>query len=237
MDTQECAASKVCCKCKVEKPIAEFSKRRNGSPVANCKDCVNLYSKERYQVKADEIKKRTNAYAKAHRSLYNEAKQRWRERNPDKVAEYLERPEVKARMPMYSKRYVTKNQENPEYRERRKGYDRQQYLKYPERFIANNHKRRAAQDRATPQWCDMKKITEIYRLARELTKKTGVKYVVDHIYPIKGKYVSGLHVHENLQIITHVENLRKSNKLLDDIVPHSGEIRRSQDKEPDVKRM
>ena len=41
----------------------------------------------------------------------------------------------------------------------------------------------------------------------------GFKWHVDHIIPIKGKYVSGLHVWNNLQVIPAVENQRKTNKF------------------------
>lgn len=38
------------------------------------------------------------------------------------------------------------------------------------------------------------------------------KFVVDHIIPLRGKNVSGLHIHTNLQIITDLDNSSKGNK-------------------------
>ena len=65
---------------------------------------------------------------------------------------------------------------------------------------------------------DLSKIKSIYKLARVLSKKTGVQYVVDHIIPLQGVNVSGLHVPWNLQVITRTENSIKYNKLIEDMI-------------------
>ncbi len=64
-----------------------------------------------------------------------------------------------------------------------------------------------------PAWADKEKIKEIYLEARRLRKETGIDYHVDHIIPLFGKNVCGLHIETNLQIILGVENLRKNNKF------------------------
>jgi hypothetical protein len=73
-------------------------------------------------------------------------------------------------------------------------------------------KYRAARRQACPPWVDdahMAKIHDIYRLRRELTDKTGTVYEVDHIVPLQGKTVCGLHVWWNLRVIPKEENNRR----------------------------
>lgn len=71
---------------------------------------------------------------------------------------------------------------------------------------------------ATPRWLTAEQKMEIrlkYRLAIELSRRTGIRHAVDHIVPIQGEEVCGLHVPWNLEVITQEENLKKSNKLVD----------------------
>jgi len=73
---------------------------------------------------------------------------------------------------------------------------------------------------ATPKWLTKEErlqMRELYVQARKLTTVTGERYVVDHIVPLRGEFVCGLHVPWNLRVITQDENLKKSNKLVD---PH-----------------
>ncbi len=79
--------------------------------------------------------------------------------------------------------------------------------------IAN---RRAAKIRATPAWANQQKIAEIYAEARRLTKATGIRHEVDHIYPLQSDKVCGLHWEANLQIITEFENIQKLNRMPDE---------------------
>ena len=80
--------------------------------------------------------------------------------------------------------------------------------------IVNSRRRRLRN--AAPPWLTENhkmQIREMYLAARRLTRDTGVKHAVDHIIPLRSNEVCGLHVPWNLQILTHVENSAKSNKL------------------------
>lgn len=81
-------------------------------------------------------------------------------------------------------------------------------------FAANQAKRRVAKIKRTPSWLtdnDLWLIDEVYHLAALKTKLTGAKWHVDHIVPLQGKIVSGLHVPENLQVILARDNIAKHN--------------------------
>jgi hypothetical protein len=83
------------------------------------------------------------------------------------------------------------------------------------RPIVNAHagKRRAARQRATPDWASQTAIAEIYAEAVHLTKTTGIPHEVDHIYPLISRVVCGLHVEANLQILTKTANAQKHNRI------------------------
>lgn len=110
---------------------------------------------------------------------------------------------------------------NPEYREKYYQENKDKILEktslyrksHPETVRLHNGSRKKAIKQATPKWADKEKIKEIYRTAVELEATTGLKYHVDHIIPLKGKDICGLHVHNNLRVIPEQENLKKKNKF------------------------
>ena len=85
----------------------------------------------------------------------------------------------------------------------------------PAARTAMSAQRRAAKLQRTPAWADRAAIKKIYDDCAFISRVTGEPHQVDHIYPLQGKTISGLHCHANLQIITAKENVKKSNKLLD----------------------
>lgn len=120
----------------------------------------------------------------------------WRTKNPEKQAELV-------------KNYDKKNPEL------RRQISKKYRLANLDKDAANTAKRRAAKLNATPAWLtkpQLKDIESLYTLAKKLEDICGVKYHVDHIVPLQGKEVCGLHVPWNLQLLESSLNLSKGNK-------------------------
>ena len=76
-------------------------------------------------------------------------------------------------------------------------------------YALNTANYKATKLNATPNWSDLVLVQKIY-------EECPVGYHVDHIIPLQGDLVSGLHIHNNLQYLTAEENIKKSNKFMVD---------------------
>ena len=128
----------------------------------------------------------------------------WKENNRERYLqqqkEYRETPEVKEKTKIRHKLYRSK----PENKAKRAEYEKRRYfLKKASENLLNNKL--------------VEQMRSIYTEAQHMTKSTNIKHHVDHIVPLNGNNVCGLHVPWNLQILTATENMQKSNKVLEDI--------------------
>ena len=99
-------------------------------------------------------------------------------------------------------------------KERRKEYNQVYAKQHQAKRTSLERKRQAAKLNRTPAWLtdfDKLKIECLYQVAAMRTRESGYAWHVDHIIPLQGKTVSGLHVPSNLRVIPATENLRKNN--------------------------
>lgn len=141
---------------------------------------------------------------------YKDRSKKWMEDNPEayqnRISEYLAKPEVQKRARARTKEWVAANPE------RKRQQDREFTEKNRGRVTSYKGRYRAARRNATPPWLTpehMEEIRKVYDEARRLSLETGIPYEVDHIVPLSGKIVSGLHVPWNLRAIPKTENNRR----------------------------
>jgi hypothetical protein len=107
-------------------------------------------------------------------------------------------------------KYQTKNAEQTRIRNRA-------YVKrHPDRANAKTARRRAARRQGTPLSLTLEQHKQIklwYTRATKIKKFTGEIWHVDHIVPIRGEFVSGLHVPWNLQLLPAFDNCSKGNRI------------------------
>ena len=162
------------------------------------------------RIPQEEKARRKREYQRAYRAA-----------NPGLATEYsrrlraVETPEEKERQRAVAREWKARNSERniagmKRWREANRdfvlSYARQQAALNKPRRAATQARRRIARITSTPAWADQELIDLIYQVAADR------KLEVDHIVPLQGKTVCGLHVHYNLQLLTESENSAKHNK-------------------------
>lgn len=161
-------------------------------------------NKERLDIKSAayrSIPENMERARKRTRIWYANNKQRAKESNAKWL---LNNPHLNS---VYSKRYRLRNPE------KRRRVVTEWKMRNPGKVNSDRMYRHATQLNATPKWVNRREIDAVYKRASEITRSTGIKHHVDHIYPLRGRGFVGLHVPWNLQILTAKENMSKGNRL------------------------
>lgn len=211
---------KVCKKCGVEKPITFFNasmKTKDGLR-ADCKQCVSHYNQQYRKNNSARIRETDKAWVNRNAEHVQQMQRNWRHANTEHLRNYRTRNKEQIRTQLsewrslnqehvrnYAAQYYIDNKEV--YQTRSKEHRTQNAGIY----AAYSAKRYLHQKRALAPWADLNAIQKIYEACRQLSIDTGVDHEVDHIVPINGENVCGLHVENNLQILTATENRAKSN--------------------------
>lgn len=202
---------KTCTKCKTEQPLDCF-KLVKGKPVAQCKGCLKELRRISYENNKEKVAEQGRAWRSANKDRKRQKDKEYAAKNPDIF--------VRARL-----KYLAKNAERQkenckrwdvENKERRLQIGRNWQKNNPDAVRLKAANRRAKKDCATPSWLsdfDKLKMKCTYQVAAMRTHESGQEWHVDHIIPLRGKLVSGLHVPWNLQVITKEENLKKLNRF------------------------
>lgn len=99
-------------------------------------------------------------------------------------------------------------------RKQHNAYNREYFARNKDKRASYQAKRKATILQRTPAWDpNTHLIIAKYQLAAMLTKASGIEHHVDHIIPLQGKKVSGLHTFANLRVIPGSDNVKKSNSF------------------------
>lgn len=222
---------KICSTCKAEKTIEGFSKDKYKPDglTSSCKACLS-----------DRWKKYKEANHEKLRDLHNEYNAKRRQErmdDPEKVRQEDREnyQKTKDKRKLYDKNYRERNSElvklrakernkrnkaensvrNKAYRIKNKEKIQQKIKDNAGAHAATAAKRRASKLKATPEWLTKDQLLEIkllYLFVAARRKITGLDLEVDHIIPLQGENVCGLHVPWNLQVLTASENASKGNR-------------------------
>jgi len=218
-------------------PLENFypSSRARDGLTSSCKNCKKEYE-DAYRLAH---KKEIAVRAKIQRNKNPGYHAEWIENNKERHAEIQKKSKQKHKEKINKKglEYYYKNRErqlalakkrrdeNPE-KEKTKGKKFRQENKGT--INAKTAARRAQKLLATPKWLDewqRRENKKFYLKAARTTKEMGVPYHVDHIFPLQGENVSGLHVPWNLRVILGSENESKNNRLKEeDVESHKKEV-------------
>ena len=218
---------KKCSKCKIEKPLDLFPKTIRGKDgyCVQCKQCKNEYrrlNQHKYRA-AQQVWCKENQEKLAQYEQTRKAKPEFKKIKANGNKKYRENHAEQLKLK--KREYYWKNKERHSANmaanyQKNKEQVKQRVKKWvKENAAAVNArvmKRYALKLKATPSWLtedDHWMLEQAYELAKLRTQMFGFKWHVDHIVPLQGKIVCGLHVPNNLQVIPASVNCSKRNRF------------------------
>lgn len=181
--------TKQCYRCKKDKETSLFyknSSKKDGLS-SECKECRHHADKEYYEKNSTKVKESVSKYRNLNTEKVKEVKKRWYLNNSEKVK-------------LESKLWAKSNQQK--FNLSKKGYKARNLTK----FAALSAKYRASKFQAIPLWFEKDLVEKVYSKAKDWG------FQVDHIVPLQGKTVCGLHCWANLQLLDKDINLSKCNR-------------------------
>ena len=189
----------ICTSCKVDKPFSEYTKssvNKNGIR-HQCKSCRSISSK---------------AWRENNDERYRSKAKVWRDNNK----EHRHKKQVaycnanKEKINAQQRTLLTK------FPERRKAYKRTYAKKHPERLTEVWARKKHVMKERSVAWANTKKIQLYYAASKAMDFFNPCSlHHVDHVLPLRGLSISGLHVENNLQILCATENIQKGNGAMD----------------------
>ena len=186
---------KTCKICGATKPCTKGQAKVSGFYGLVCWDCYTVQDRTR------SLEKNRVCYATVEGRAKAQAASRV------SMAKARAIPERRAKMNTATLTWHQENRSTDEGRAKANAAARASQKKYPERRLAVWMKYHTAKLQRLPAWANLDAIAKIYAEAA----KQGL--TVDHIYPLQGSLVSGLHVANNLQLLTKSENSSKGNRM------------------------
>lgn len=160
-----------------------------------CVDCAREATAEWVARNPEKIKAQQSEYCRKNRDIRIEKVRLWRAKNIQRKRDYTAEHYAKNRQQILAA-------------------GRARRAKQKDVEAAKAAFKRAERNKRTPSWLsaeDKRNMRKIYVFAAEMSRAYGFEWHVDHIYPLHGKLISGLHMPENLQVIPASANRQKSN--------------------------
>lgn len=131
--------SKICTKCKEEKPLSEFYKDKSKKDGLKyyCKECDKKKVTDWQKKNPDRVKQLYSEYYERNRDKVDAKRAEWRDQNKEKVSQYVKKA---------SRTYYHNNKQT---------------------HFALSAKRRAAKKQAIPPWAELDIIRQLYAKASE----------------------------------------------------------------------